>query len=51
MLISENEEIDFGRVPNYVHVREMVKVLSEDLVRSRFLAKKGRYKCVLGEAQ
>ena len=38
---QQGEEIDFRRVPNYVLVREMVKVLSEDLVRSHFLAKKG----------
>ena len=35
------EEIDFGPVPHYVPVREMVKLLSEDLVRSHFFTKKG----------
>ncbi len=29
-----DEEIDFGRVPMYVLVREMVKLFSEDLVTS-----------------
>ncbi len=36
-----DEEIDFGRVPIYVHVRETVKLLNEDLMRSHFLSKKG----------
>ena len=35
------EEIDFGLVPYEGTVREAVKLLSEDLVKSHFLAKKG----------
>ena len=37
---KQDKEVDFGRVPNYVLVREMANVISEDLVRSHFFAKK-----------